>query len=139
MDETDRSWLTAVRSGHPPGSFGHREHLRLAWLALEDAGTVDDATREVCACIRAVAATHGAPQKYNHTVTAAWVRIVDHLRTARGVRTFDELVDSTPWLFDKRLLLRHYSPQTLASEEARRHFVAPDLRPIPTPRDGAHD
>ena len=131
MEPADREWLTAVKAGHPAGRFGHREHVRLAWLALEDAATVTAASRAVAASIQAVATTHGAPQKYHHTVTDAWVRIVDHVRTAHAVRDFYELLDVAPWLADKRLLLRHYSSQTLASSVARRHYVPPDLRPIP--------
>ncbi len=35
------------------------------------------------------------------------------------------------WLFDKRLLLRHYSSRVLASDIARRQWVEPDLQAIP--------
>jgi hypothetical protein len=132
MDQVDREWLAAVQAGHPPGAFGHREHLRLAWLALGVADTVEAAERDVCASIRAIAAKHGAPQKYNQTVTAAWVRIIDHVRHAYVESTFDEVLDLLPWLFEKRLLLRHYRSQTLASDAARSSYVPPDLRPIPS-------
>ena len=131
MNQTDREWLAAVLAGRPPGRFGHREHLPLSWLSLEAADTAEAASDQVSATIQQIAAAHGAPQKYNHTVTAAWVRIVNHVRSARAVRTFDELLDTAPWLFDKRLLLRHYTARTLASADARRMFVPPDVCPIP--------
>ena len=36
-----------------------------------------------------------------------------------------------PQLLDGTMLSRHYSPQLLASAEARRRSVAPDLEPVP--------
>lgn len=134
MEQTDRDWLEAVNAGHPPGPFGHREHLRLAWLAIETGDTIESAAHKVSAAIRAIAAAHGAPQKYNQTVTVAWLLIVDHLRIATDGSGFDVMLASNPWLFDKRLLLRHYRSQTLASDAARSSYVAPDLRPIPAGR-----
>jgi hypothetical protein len=131
VQHADREWLAAVQSGHPSGHFGHREHLRLSWLSLEAADTVEAASHQVSSAIQRIAATHGAPRKFNHTVTQAWVRIVAHVRSAYGVRTFDELLEAGPWLFDKRLLLQHYTARTLASARARHSFVPPDVSPIP--------
>lgn len=131
MEKPDRLWLAAVRGGHSAGRFGHREHVRLAWLALVEAGTPEAATLDVSACLRAVAAAHGVPQKYNATVTAAWVQVVHHVRRSSGARTFEALVEAAPWLLDKRLLLRHYRSRTLASAAARSSAVPPDLHPLP--------
>jgi hypothetical protein len=131
VNQTDRDWLAAVRAGHPPAGFGHREHLRLAWLALESTEDLAAAEEEVSGSIRAVAAAHGEPQKYHQTVTSAWLRIVRHARAAQDACGFDELLAAAPWLFDKRLLLHHYSSQTLASESARNAYVEPDLLAIP--------
>jgi hypothetical protein len=78
-----------------------------------------------------LAAHHGAPQKYNETVSVAWVRIIHHVRSAHDVRSFDALLDVAPWLSDKRVLLRHYSSRTLAGKQARSSYVPPDLQPIP--------
>ncbi len=131
MKQTDEQWLAAVRAGRPPAGFGHREHLRLAWLALQSTGALEAAEEVVSASIRAIATAHGTPQKYNQTVTSAWLRIIGHIRAARRPRSFEELLEGAPWLFDKRLLLHHYRSQTLASEAARSAYVAPDLIPIP--------
>jgi hypothetical protein len=130
-DQSDAQWLAAVGTGRPPGPFGHREHLRLAWLALEAAPSTSDAQDRVSDAIRAIAGGMGVPQRYNRTVTDAWVRIVAHCRAAGRARTFDELLRDHPWLLDKRLLMRHYTSRTLASDPARRGWVEPDVRPIP--------
>jgi len=91
------------------------------------AGAQDD----VSLIIANLARVQGAPQKYNRTVTDAWVRIVAHCRAATQPSTFDELLISRPWLLDKRLLMRHYTSRTLASDVARREWVEPDVLPLP--------
>src|SRR5438270_12214170 len=48
----------------PEGRFGHREHLHLAWRALQ-AHDHDAAVADVEAAIRRIAAAHGAPGKYH--------------------------------------------------------------------------
>ena len=134
------SWLHAVRSGHPLGPFGHREHLRLAWLVLEESESIAAAQTDVSRIIAKIAAAQGVPQRYNRTVTDAWVRIVAHCRAAVHCTNFDDLLQGFPWLLDKRLLMRHYTSRTLAGDDARRAFVEPDVRPLPaaTPGRASH-
>jgi hypothetical protein len=127
----DEAWLAGTEAGHPPGPFGHHEHLRLTWLVLDRESTVDAAAERVSATIRQLAQVHGRPQRYNRTVSEAWVRIVAHCRAAGPAEPFEDMLARYPWLFDKRLLLRHYSNGVLASPQGRRLWVAPDLRPIP--------
>lgn len=131
MTEADPHWLSAVGSGHPPGEFRHREHLRLAWLELERSASLGEAMDEVSRIIFGIASAQGVPQKYNRTVTDGWVRIVRHFRDSSGARTFADLLERCPQLLDKRLLMRHFTSRTLAGEAARRGWVEPDVRPIP--------
>ena len=124
-------WLAQVESGHPPHGFGHYEHLRLAWLVLDDEPDLDAATERVSRTVLSLAERHGQPQAYNRTITDAWVRILAHCRVADPGATLDETVQRRPWLLDKRLLTRHYSPRVLASATARTNWVEPDLVPLP--------
>ena len=93
---------------------------------------MSEAQDRVSDAIRAIASAKGVPQRYNRTVTDAWVRIVAHCRSAGPAGTFDDLLATRPWLLDKRLLMRHYTSDTLASERARRAWVEPDVLAIPT-------
>ena len=127
----DETWLARAEAGHPLGAFGHREHLRLTWLVLDREPSVEAAAARVSDTIRRLAQAHGRPQRYNRTVSEAWVRIVAHCRAARPNEPFDGMTTQCPWLFDKRLLLRHYSSRLLASPQARGEWIAPDLQPIP--------
>jgi hypothetical protein len=129
----DEAFLAAFERGTIPArGFRHRHHLRMAWLYLtrdDDDGT---AVERACAGIWRMAAAHGAPQKYHHTVTRAWMELVaHHVRLAPDAETFDDFLATAPRLLDKRLLTSHYSSAVLASRPARSGWVAPDLRPIP--------
>jgi hypothetical protein len=113
--------------------FGHRQHLHLAWLAVrryEPAAAV----ALVSEGIRQTARYAGVPQKYNETVSRAWVEAVAYHGTQRpDLIDFDDFVVAFPGLLDKRLLATHYRPATVADPAARRAFIAPDLVPFPGP------
>jgi hypothetical protein len=110
--------------------FGHRQHIHLTWLAVRRYGTAA-AAELVSDGIRRTARYAGAPQKYNATVTRAWVQLVGHHAVAAQTADFDTFAAQHPALLDKRLLARFYRPATLASAEARTRWVEPDLAPFP--------
>ena len=112
------------------GRFGHREHVHLTWLAVRHAG-VPAAVSLVSDGIQRTARYAGAPQKYNATVSRAWVELVGHHAGSSASTGFDSFARQHPALLDKRLLGRFYRPSTLAGERARRGWVEPDLVPFP--------
>jgi hypothetical protein len=132
----DGEFLRLVESGRIE-RFGHREHLRLAFLAVRREQTLDQAIERCRSGIRAVATAQGAPDRYHETITAAWATIVGSIASARPAATFDELLDRHPELRDPHLLERYYSRERLASDEARRRRLAPDV--LPMPRAGRSD
>lgn len=110
--------------------FGHREHLRLAWLAIERHGA--EAAEDVVGDgLRHFAAAHGRSERYNETLTRFWVRLVAHVRLARaGIQSVEDAADAFPILLDSRLPLRHWSASVLFGEAARRGWCEPDLLPL---------
>ena len=123
----------------PGGSFRHREHIHLAYLAVQWHGA-DLAAGVVSGWIRQLAAYQRAPQKFNATVTRAWTEIVaHHMAAAPPPADFASFADRYPALLDKRLLTKHYTARTLASPAARKGWAEPDLLPFPMarPSDGA--
>jgi hypothetical protein len=110
--------------------FGHRQHVQLTWLAVHRYGT-RAAVDLVSAGIQQTARYAGAPQKYNATVSQAWVELVGHHVEETANADFDGFVDHHVALLDKRLLTRFYRTATLASAEARSGWVEPDLAPFP--------
>jgi len=110
--------------------FGHRQHVHVTWLAVRRYGTTA-ATDLVSDGIRGVARYHGAPQKYNATVSRAWVELVGHHTEHSRAADFDAFADQNTALLDKKLLARFYRSSTLAGDAARTGWVEPDLQPFP--------
>jgi hypothetical protein len=110
--------------------FGHRQHVHVTWLAVRRYGTTA-ATDLVSDGIRGVARYHGAPQKYNATVSRAWVELVGHHAEHSRAADFDAFADQNTALLDKKLLARFYRSSTLAGDAARTGWVEPDLQPFP--------
>jgi len=131
---TDDEFLGAVESAAcgapPPGfRFGHREHLRLTWLQHERLGP-DAGDLAIAATLRRIDAAHGGG-KYHETITRFWLELVRHVRRRFAGMTFEAVLAAHPQLLDGATLSRHYSRQLLATPEARRRPVAPDLEPVP--------
>ena len=111
--------------------FGHREHILLTWLAVRRFGT-PAAIPVVCEGLRHTARYAGAPQKYNATLSRAWVELVGHhVDHEPGVTDFATFAARNPALLDKRLIARFYHPATLASPRARTEWTVPDRAPFP--------
>src|ERR1700744_300148 len=97
------------------GRFGHRQHVQLTWLAVCRCGTPVAITL-VSDGIQRTARYAGAPQKYNATVSRAWVELVGHHAAESATASFDTFARQHPALLDKRLLLRFYRSATLAAD-----------------------
>jgi len=110
--------------------FGHRQHVHLTWLAVRRYGTAA-AIVLVSDGIQGAARYAGAPQKYNATVSRAWVELVGHHAEHSTAGDFDTFADQHSALLDRRLLTRFYRSTTLASDAARAGWVEPDAAPFP--------
>ncbi|MFD0268052.1 hypothetical protein ACFVGY_15945 [Streptomyces sp. NPDC127106] len=110
--------------------FGHRQHVHLTWLAVRRHGTTA-AVDLVSDGIQRTARYAGKPQKYNATVSRAWVELVGHHADGTTAPDFDAFAAQHPALLDKKLLNRFYNPATLAGASARTGWVEPDRTPFP--------
>ncbi len=127
--------LAAVLAEVAPGGarFGHREHIHLAFLAVQRYGPAA-APEVVAGWLQEIAARHGAPQKFHATMTRAWAGLVAHHAAACPPGTgFAAFAARHPALLDKDLLSRHYSAGLLASAAARAGWADPDLAAFPWP------
>jgi hypothetical protein len=102
--------------------FGHRQHVHVTWLAVRAVGA-GAAIPLVCDGIRRTARYAGAPQKYHHTISRAWVELV---ALGTPADDFDAFVAANPGLLDKRRLNAFYRPGTLATPAAKQGWVPPD-------------
>jgi hypothetical protein len=123
---SDDALLAAALEGS--GRLGHREHVKLAWLALRE--DREGGADRVASVLRHVAAAHGEAGRYHETVTRFWIRLVEHtLDVAPGLDDFDGFLERFPLLLDGSLLGRHWSRDALAA--GRPGWVEPDLLPLP--------
>jgi hypothetical protein len=110
----------------PLRQFRHADHLRLAWLHLQRE-TLDQALQNVRTGIRRFAVHHGAGHIYHETVTIAWVRLL----ASHQERSFAEFLQGNAYRLNAELLHRFWTPALLMSEQARQHWVPPDLHDLP--------
>jgi hypothetical protein len=110
--------------------FGHREHLELAYSYLNEHPT-DAAVDVMSDAIKHVARLHGAEDKYNETITRAWVHLVAVHLQRWSEDTFERFLERNGALLDSGLLMHFYSRELIFSGSARATWTAPDLRPLP--------
>ena len=132
---SDEDFLRAFEDlSFPADQFHHREHIRVAWLYLKSSDATRAAERMASGVLR-FANHHGATQKYHHTLTLAWMRLV----AAALVETpedhnFTKFLAEHSELADKDLLKKYYSSELLQAKSAREGWVEPDLQPLPNLR-----
>src|SRR5262245_31910471 len=92
-------------------AFDHAAHIRLALDYLSASSSFEAASDRMVETLQGKAAAAGHPEKYHHTLTLFWMRMIARL-------------------LDKDLPLAHYSRERLASDAARLGWLEPDLRPL---------
>ena len=129
---TDDEFLRSVLDGSlPAGSFHHRDHLRLAWLAVRRHGA-DVAPTVVGHAVKRFAEAHRQGVLYHQTMTDFWVRAVaHHVHECPDVDDFDRFLVAFPAPLDRDLPLRHWTRPALFTPAARARWESPNLRPLP--------
>jgi hypothetical protein len=89
----------------PDHGFHHADHLRVAWVYLEETGGADAALAHMATTLRRIAAAVGTPDKYSHGLTAFWVYQLAAARAMHPGVDFDALLRACPRLLDKNLAL----------------------------------
>jgi hypothetical protein len=109
---SDAEFIRAFERGEiTNAAFRHTSHLRLALAYLEASPSVETATERMASALQQFAAAAGKADKYHHTMTVFWMRLIARL-------------------LDRELPLLYYSRERLFSDEARRSWVEPDLRAL---------
>jgi len=130
--EADKLFVQRFESCQLSPPFSHRDHLRLAYVRLTESD-VESSHAAVRLALLRYLEHHGVdPLKYHETLTRAWLMAVRHFMaicpTSGSASWF---LAQKPRLLDSRIMLKHYTPGRLFSDEARLTFVEPDLLPIP--------
>lgn len=125
----DRDLLSAFEaSSVKPEMFGHRAHVRVAWIYLQELSAVEALAR-MSEGLKRLTRALGKESMYHETLTVAYVLLINERieRAGRG-GSWEEFEAQNSDLFDRErpILERYYKPETLQSDLARRIFVFPD-------------
>ncbi len=120
----------------PKPEWTHAAHFAVSlWLVRHRSGL--DLDTEMPGLIRAYNDATGTANTdtsgYHETITRASLAAVRALLTAEPSRPLHEILDGllvSP-LGDSKWLLAYWSRERLFSVEARRHWLPPDLKPLP--------
>ena len=83
--------------------------------------------------IQRLAASYGKTG-YHETITEFWLRMVrGSLPEGEPTESIAARANQLVKMYDKNLILDYYSPELLASTEAKSAWVEPDLKPLPFP------
>jgi hypothetical protein len=128
---SDDAVLKAFEEGQlDPAKFHHDDHIRLAWLCVHRYGA-REAEAILLDGLRRFAQRAGVPEKFMHTTTIAWARLVAAAQTASpSANNFSKWIQSHQELLDRKLLAIYFSPGRLETPEARSGWVEPDLAPL---------
>ena len=85
----------------PKEAFTHRNHVRLAWLYLNDRLAGDPDAR-IAATIQRYATSIGAATKYDQELTMKWMRLVEAAIAATPAASFEEFIGARPELLTTR-------------------------------------
>ncbi len=125
---SDDEFLEAFHSCRLKTSeFRHADHLRLGWLHLARE-PFETALEGVRSGIQAFAKHHNLSGLYHETITTAWV----HLLASHHENSFDEFLAVNESRLTSNLLHHFWTPEILASREARNGWVPPDRQDLPT-------
>jgi hypothetical protein len=110
--------------------FKHREHLTVALWYLKRLNE-HEATRRMREGLMRFISHHGE-KGYHETITIFWLKVVsgflEKTKRERPLRELaNELLEADG---DSRLINDYYSKELISSEEARRAWVEPDVKPF---------
>ena len=116
-----------------PSEFRHQQHLAVVLWYVANLPYAE-ASEKMKLGIQRLAARYGKTG-YHETITEFWLRMVRGF-LPEGNHTGSIAVLANQLLkkyADKNLILDYYSPELLASPEAKANWLEPDLKPLPFP------
>jgi hypothetical protein len=112
--------------------FKHRDHLTVAVWYLRNSPLAQAIEKMRASLLRFLDYHSVALEKYNETLTLFWIKM-----TAKLIEELDpgcSLLETTnaviEALGESQLVLDYYSKKRLWSEEARKAWLDPDLKPL---------
>jgi hypothetical protein len=128
---TDEELVRNIEDCTLDSEFHHADHIRLAWIYLRTM-PMAAAEKRMAATLRRYSAHKGKPERYHHTMTLAWMRLVAVAwRATPQLIVFEEFIAAHPELAQANALSKYYSRKVLEMSAARIGWANPDLVPLP--------
>lgn len=108
-----------------PAAFRHGDHVAVAYEMLRRYDFLN-ATAKYGASLNAIATKAGAADKYNTTITVAFMSLIAERIDRDDCADYDDFIAENPDLLSKDILKAWYSPERLKSPLARSTFLMPD-------------
>ena len=109
---------------HAP-DFHHEDHVRVAYAMLDRYEFVEACAR-YAATIRTMAENVGVPDKFNATITFAFMSLIAERKSQSEPDDVAQFLAANPDLLESDVLSSWYSRERLTSAAARRQFLLPD-------------
>ncbi len=109
---------------HAP-DFHHIDHIKVAYGMLDKYDFID-ATNRYASTIRTLAERNGVPEKFNTTITFAFMSLVAERKAQANHTNLDTFLAANPDLLDKSVLGGWYTTERLTSVSARNYFLLPN-------------
>jgi len=126
---TEQEWMAAFEKCKlPGGSFHHADHVKMAFLYLQEYPPLEALSR-FSSALKRFAAAQGKPDLYNETITWGFLLLIrERLARASSPPSWAEFSVSNAdlLLWENNVLKKYYFPETLSSELAKRVFLFPD-------------
>ncbi len=108
-----------------PSAFHHKDHVIVAYALLSKSCFMDAAT-VYARSIDTMAIKAGAPEKFNLTITLAFMSMIAERMAGADYREFEDFISRNPDLLSRDILKTWYSPARMHSDLARAMFLMPD-------------
>lgn len=112
----------------PADSFHHCDHVRAAFLYVSRYPVLE-AIERFSSSLRSFASANGKPDRYNETVTWAFLLLIRERIARAGIpQTWEQFAEANPDLLTWRenILKKYYRDETLSSDLAKGTFLFPD-------------
>ena len=107
--------------------FRHANHVQVAFEVLGSHDFID-AIQIYCRGVQSMAEKAGVPDKFNVTITIAFLSLIAERMAASDDGTFADFVERNPDLMSKNVLAAWYAPDRLMFDGARTIFLMPQSR-----------
>jgi hypothetical protein len=108
------------------GAFAHADHVGVAYEMLTRYDFLE-ASMRYARCINTIATAAGAADKFNVTITLAFLSLIAERMHTTEYTSYEEFLDKNPDVLEKTALNQWYTSDRLASELARSVFLMPEV------------